>query len=96
MYYIALNSTLDPDAIQLAKKLDGLDEHQIVLEGKDKMNEGGPLTESTSNQIPTENLIVNNHSVLPNFWSYIDVRKPFGPGRVRLEWTCVSTFLSKI
>jgi hypothetical protein len=71
------------------------EEHQIVLEGKDTMSEGGPLTESTPNQIPTENLFVNNHSVLSNMWSYIDVRKPFGPGCVRLEWTCVSTFLSQ-
>jgi hypothetical protein len=44
------------------------EDHQIVFEGKDNINHGGPLTESTPDQILTEN---------------------FGPGCVRLEWTCV-------
>lgn len=63
------------------------EEHQIVFEGKDNINHGDPLTESTPDQILTENLFVNNPSVLSDLSD--NLRKPFGPGYVRLEWTCV-------
>lgn len=59
----------------------------LFLAEEDNINHGGPLTESTRGQIPTENLFVNNPSVLSDLSDYL--RKPFGPRCVRLEWTCV-------
>ena len=75
-----------PGTLKAPGKVQSLpeEEHQIVLEDKDKIDEGDPLTESTPNQIST---------VLPNLGAYKDVRDSFGPGRVRLEWTCVGAFL---
>jgi len=63
------------------------EEHQIVFEGKDIISHGGPLTESTPDQILTEILFVNNPSVLSDLTD--NLRQPFGSGYVRLEWTCV-------
>lgn len=60
------------------------EEHQIVFEGEDIISHGGPLTESTPDQILTENLFVNNPSDLSDY-----LRQPLGSGCVRLEWTCV-------
>ena len=81
-----------PEKVQLLLEQE---KHEILLESKDETNEDGPLTESPSNQILTQNFYVKNPSVLSELWDYIDVRKPLWPGYVRLEWTCIST-VSKI
>jgi hypothetical protein len=81
-----------PDKVQVLLEQE---KHEILLEDKNKTSDDGSLTEPPSNQIPTENFNVNSPSVLSKLWGYINVRKPLGPGYVRLEWTCVST-VSKI